>query len=88
MTMITFTGSTDFVGKPKRLSSWHLSQAAGTQTVNFRNGGAAGPIILQAQLPANASSSQAYGVPAPFFPNSLYLEVVGTSFVRGAVDLV
>jgi hypothetical protein len=45
--------------------------------------------MFEVQLPANSSSSQSYKQGAyPVFPLGLYLEVVGTGFRRGDVDLV
>jgi hypothetical protein len=88
MALIAFTTSTDFtgVGKGRRLAAWHLSQGTGVQTVNFHNGNG-GPIMFQVQLPATTSASQAYGSPI-VFTSGLYVEVVGTGFNAGSVDLV
>jgi hypothetical protein len=90
MAMFDFTASTDFAGKSKRLSSWHLSQGTGAQTVNFRDGGSGGTIKFQVQLAATSSASQDYSLPqgSLIFPNSLYVEVVGTGFNKGMVNLV
>jgi len=85
----TFTASTDFTSKGKRLASWHVSQGTGAQTINFRNGSVAGTIIFQVQLVATSSASQAYPQASmPFFPLGLYVEVVGTGFNAGAVDVL
>jgi hypothetical protein len=88
MALYSFTGSTDLSATPKgkRLGSWHLSQGAGAQTVNFHNGNG-GPIMFQVQLPATTSASQAYGAPI-VFTSGLYVEVVGTGLNAGSVDLV
>jgi len=89
MATFTFAASTDFTSRGKRLASWHLSQGAGAQTINFRNGGLASAIVFQVQLVATTSASQSYGSPnLPFFSSGLYVEVVGTGFNAGAVDLV
>jgi hypothetical protein len=90
MALYQFTASFDATGagKGRRLGSWHLSQGAGTQTINFRSGGLTGPIMFQVQLPATTSASQSYGQVAPVFPGGLYVEVVGTGFGVGSVDLV
>jgi hypothetical protein len=89
MALLQFTASSDFTGagKGRRLGSWHVSQGAGTQTINFRNGGLTGPILIQVQLPATTSASQAYSQPLPIFGAGLYVEVVGTGFNVGSVDL-
>jgi hypothetical protein len=91
MALYQFTASTDLTGagKGRRVASWHCSQGAGTQTINFRNGSITGPIMFQVQLPATTSASQSYtqgGLPT--FPAGLYVEVVGTGFGVGSVDLV
>jgi hypothetical protein len=89
MATLTFTASTDFTTKGKRLASWHVSQGTGAQTINFRNGGLAGTIIFQVQLVATSSASQPYPKDSmPFFSSGLYVEIVGTGFNAGAVDLV
>jgi hypothetical protein len=82
-----FTASTDLTTKPKRIASWHVSQGAGTQTIRFRNGSISGTVMLEVQLPATTSASQAYGTPI-IFPAGVYVEVVGTGFNAGGVDLV
>ena len=89
MAFLNFTASTDFAGKGKRLASWHLSQGTGAQTINFRNGGSSGTILFQVQLVATSSASQSYPAPnLPFFSSGLYIELVGTGFNAGAIDLV
>ena len=87
MALYDFTVSTDFAGKGKRLLSWHLSQGTGAQSVNFRDGGASGTIKFQVQLAATTSASQAYPSPCPVFVNGLYVDIVGTGFAQGCVDL-
>jgi hypothetical protein len=87
MALFTFTGSVDLSTKPKRLGGWHLSQGAGVQTVNLRNGSLTGPIMVQVQLPATTSASQSYDV-LPIFTGGVYVEVVGTGFTVGSVNLV
>ena len=88
MATFTFAASTDFTTRGKRLGSWHLSQGTGAQTINFHNGNG-GPILFQVQLVATSSASQAYPQSSmPFFSSGLYVEVVGTGFNQGAVDLV
>ncbi len=42
--------------------------------------------MFEVQLPANASTSQAYPQP-PCFPNGLHVEVVNTGFTRGEIDI-
>ena len=89
MATFPFNASIDLTAKGKRLASWHLSQGTGAQTINFRNGGAAAQVVFQVQLVATSSASQAYPQSSmPFFSSGLYLEVVGTGFGLGAVDLV
>jgi hypothetical protein len=89
MALYDFTASIDLAGKSRRLASWHLSQGTGAQTVNFREGGASGTIKFQVQLAATTSASQAYSAPLlPTFVKDLYVEVVGTGFNKGCVDLV
>lgn len=88
MALNAFTVSTDFVGKGKRLASWHFSAAGTAIVANFRNGGAAGPIQWQVQIPINASASQAYSNPAPLFTNSLYVEIVSGAVNAANVDLI
>jgi hypothetical protein len=87
MALYDFTASTDFANKSKRLKAWHLSQGTGAQTVNFRDGGASGTIKFQVQLAATTSASQAYSHPGLVFPNSLYVQIVGTGFAQGSVEL-
>jgi hypothetical protein len=82
-----FTASTDFVGKAKRLRGVYLSQGAGAQTVNLRDGGASGTIKIQIQVPATSSKEVNIDHPGIVFVNSLYVEVVGTGFAKGAVEL-
>lgn len=56
---------------------------------NFRNGGAAGPIQFQVQVPANSSSAEAFPQPnLPVFPGGLYVEKVSGTLNAGNVDLV
>jgi hypothetical protein len=89
MALYSFTASSDFTTKAKRLASWYCSQGTGAQTVNFRNGGLTGPIMFQAQLPATTSAGLAYTQAGlPTFTSGLYVEVVGTGFGVGCVDLV
>jgi hypothetical protein len=89
MALLPFAVSTDFTTKGKRLASWHLSQGTGAIAINFRNGSAAGAIQFQVQLAATTSASQAYATPnLPFFSSGLYVEIVGTGFNAGSVDLV
>jgi hypothetical protein len=89
MATLPFNASIDLTTKGKRLASWHVSQGAGTQTINFRNGGVAAQIVFQVQLVATSSASQAYPPPnMPFFSAGLYIEIVGTGFAIGCVDLV
>jgi len=90
MALYNFTATIDLSATPKgrRLASWHISQGAGTQTVNFHNGNG-GPIMFQVQLPATTSASQAYDQAGmPVFTSGLYVEVVGTGLNAGCVDLV
>jgi hypothetical protein len=83
----TFTATRSVTaGDGKRLASWCLSQGTGAQIVRFCNGTAAAPLI-EIQVPANSSTSQAYPTPL-FFPLGLHCEVVNANLVRGAVDLV
>jgi hypothetical protein len=88
MALFQFTASIDLTGKGRRVGAWHVSQGVGAQTVNFRNGGAAGTIMFQVQLPATTSASQAYSHPnLPTFPAGVYVEVVNTGFAVGSVSL-
>lgn len=89
MALNAFTASTSFVTKGKRLASWHLAQGTGAQTINFRNGGSGGAIQWQVLLAATSSASQAYHPQgAPVFVDGLYVEIVGTGFAQGNVDLI
>jgi len=89
MATFPFNASIDLTTRGKRLASWHLSQGTGAQTINFRNGGVAAQIVFQVQLVATSSASQAYAHPnLPNFGSGLYIEVVGTGFNIGSVDLV
>jgi len=89
MAIFPFNASIDLTTKGKRLASWHVSQGTGAQTINFRNGGAAAQIVFQVQLVATSSASQAYPQSSmPFFSSGLYVEIVGTGFAIGSVDLV
>ena len=89
MALLTFTASTDFTTRGKRIASWHVSQGTGAQTINFRSGSISGTIMFQVQLVATSSASQAYPHPnLPAIPGGLYIEVVGTGFNVGSVDLV
>lgn len=89
MALNVFTASTDYASKGRRLVGWHVSQGAGAQTINLRNGGSGGTIYMQIQVPATSSSGQFYGPNGgPYFPAGLYVEVVGTGFAVGSVDLV
>lgn len=85
MALTNFTASTDFAGKGKRLYFWNLSQGVGAQTINFRDGGATGAIKIQVQMAASSSLSFSFNTP-PWFA-SLYVEVVGTGFTTGCVDI-
>lgn len=86
MALNSFTASTDLAGKGKSVTAYNLSQGAGAQTINFRDGGASGTIKWQVQLPATSSKELAFDRPLWF--NALYVEVVGTGFAAGSVDLV
>ena len=89
MAVFPFNATIDLTAKGKRIASWHVSQGTGAQTINFRNGGAAAQIVFQVQLVATSSASQAYPPPnLPFFSSGLYIEIVGTGFQIGSVDLV
>jgi hypothetical protein len=90
MALLDFTASTDFTGpsKPKRLRAYFLSQGTGAQTVNFRDGSATGTIKFQVQIPATSSKELGIDHPGVVFPNGLYVEVVGTGFAKGAVELI
>ena len=90
MALFPFTASIDLTGagKGRRLAAWHLSQGAGAQTINFRVGSAAGAIQFQVHLATTTSASQAYSSPAlPYFPAGLYVEVTGSGFNVGSVEL-
>ena len=87
MGLVAFTASTDLTTTAKRLSAWHLSQGAGANTINLRNGSASGAIVCQVQLPATTSASQSYPVPI-IFTSGLYVEIVSSGFTVGSVDLV
>jgi hypothetical protein len=82
----TFVASTDFAGKGRTLSAYALSQGTGAQTINFRDGGASGAIKWQVQLPATSSKEFTFAA-RPVWFNSLYVEVVGTGFTTGSVDI-
>jgi hypothetical protein len=89
--LYAFSTSLDLTGagRGRRLASWALSQGVGAGLVNFRSGGAAGPILLQLQLPASSSRFQAYDQAGlPVFPGGLYVEVTGAGLNAGSVDLV
>jgi hypothetical protein len=91
MALFPFSASIDLTGagKGRRLAAWHLSQGAGAQTINFRSGTAAGPIQFQVQLATVTSASQAYATPSlPYFPAGLYIEITGSGFNTGSVELV
>jgi len=91
MALFPFTASIDLTGagKGRRLAAWHVSQGAGAQTINFRVGSVAGAIQLQVQLATITSASQSYSSPGlPYFPGGLYIEVVGSGFNVGSVELV
>jgi len=89
MALYPFTASTDLTTKGKRLASFNCSQGTGGQTVNFRNGSITGTIMLQVQLNTTTSQSVAYTQAGlPTFPAGLYVEVTGTGFNTGCVDLV
>jgi len=76
MALYPFTASTDLTTKGKRLAS-------------FNNGSITGPIMLQVQLNTTTSQSVAYTQAGlPTFPAGLYVEVTGTGFNTGCVDLV
>ena len=63
MALITGTDDIDTAGRGKKLASWHISQGAGAQVVNFRKGALAGAIVFQVQVPATTSASQSYDSP-------------------------
>ena len=89
MALYAFSTSLDLTGagKGRRLASWALSQGTGAGLVNLRSGGAAGPILMQLQLPTGSSRFQAFEQ-CPVFPNGLYVEVTTSGLNAGSVDLV
>jgi hypothetical protein len=88
-----FTATTDFrtnpnAAKAQQVKAWHLAQGGvNAQTVNFRDGALAGPVLFQVQLPINGSKGLSYPTPITF-PNGLTVEVVNANFVVGSVDFV
>jgi len=89
MALKTFTATraADVPGRSNQLRSWSVSQGTGAQTIRFCDGTTATP-LFEVQLPATSSASQSYSNPYPVFPNGLAVEVVGTGFNRGCIDIV
>lgn len=87
MALYGFTADTDFVGKGKTLSFISLSQGVGAQTVRFLSGGSGGTEQFQIQVPAATSVQVVLGARPLVFPGGLYIDVVGTGFTQGCVDL-
>ena len=83
----TFTASRDFTGKGNTIRRLFPSKGTGAQTVNVRANGASGAIQLQVQLPATSSKELDFSSPPLQIAGAVYVEVVGTGFAQGAIDL-
>lgn len=87
MALKTFTATrAPAAGDGKRLTSVHLSAGGVACIVNLCDGTSATPII-QIQVPINSSFHYSFNQSAPVFPNSLHVELVSGTFVRGAIDI-
>lgn len=83
----TVTANTDLTTKGKRLYSWSFSNTVAAGVINLRDGGVAGPIVVQIQLAIGASQAMAYdGTRGLLFPNGPFVQVVSGTVV-GSVDV-
>ena len=82
-----FAATLDLTTKGKRLCSVHCAASAAA-VVNLRDGGVAGPIVVQLQIPISTSKEIAYALPGGLvFSAGCYVQVVSGTVV-GSVDLL
>lgn len=81
----TQAADADLTTKPKRLTAYNLSASAAA-VVNLRDGGVAGPILVQIQAGVNVSVTEGYPHPGIVFPSGCFVDVVSGTFV-GSVTL-
>ena len=86
----TFTASTDFTAKGKRIRAYSVSETAGAAAiVNLRDGGVAGPIVFQLRFAAvvgGSTQTASFDHPGVTFPAGLYAEK-NSGTIQGTVEL-
>ena len=85
------TASTDLSGKGKTLRAYSVAETAGAAaTVNLRDGGVSGPIVIAlrfAAITGGSDRTQSFSHPLLAFPAGVYVQVASGA-VQCMVDLV